>query len=360
MRAALAALNLLIAATPALAQAPDEDPIPVDPACIDAQARDLCAHGRWSEIVMRFGLEPAEIIQRKGLHGVRILMMDGYGGDLPVISILAEGSDEAGDPVNAKLDVRWQVYRGEKAELSSLTREAWPNIYWGAIELQELVAEAPEEGPEPATRSNPVDPANPDREIVTICLHPWTTITESIVETGVIRRIRNSCDDDPVHDASYDMARESLRGFPHCNHIDPKNERNHATQLRSCFGLDGVDKLAAAEVLNLRAASIDTPADLAPWMSPGMRLTLPGGAVVSGPAAAAAALAGHPALKDTDLYTHNFAGEPGKVVVLSTFYRDVKGRDAYEEAFAYQVWRQHDVQWRLTELTIAPFKVIDY
>lgn len=215
---------------------------------MDDYGRDLCDAGQWGAIVASFGLESAEQVLAQGWRGVRIFTIDGYSNDMPMISVLSrEGAD--GPSRDAVLEVR-----GPRADGSlRLRRDAWPRLQDRAAELQDLVFASPER-PAARVRVEPVRQAGPgvdEEELITICLHAWVTVTESLSDTGVVRRIRNACGDDPLFEASYDFPTQALRGFPHCNHLDPANYRNESTQLYSCLILAGENPVAAAEVLNV-------------------------------------------------------------------------------------------------------------
>jgi hypothetical protein len=353
----VAALLLAVGMAPAVAQTPeaqgqDEDDLDFDRACMDDYGRNLCDQKVWAEIVTAFRLEPAESVQRTGLRGVRVFTINGYSNDMPVVSILASAFAKSGEPENAELEVRRQTVSDEsKAGPAILKRDAWSDLYRTAVDLQHLAAASPERQPEVDVMSEP----DPERgRLVTICMHAWVTVTESLTDAGVVRRIRNACDDDPLFNASFVMSAHALRGFPYCNHLDPKNYRNPSTQLARCFALDGTDRAAAADVANIYDVSLDAAADLAPYLAPDVRLAWPDRAPVSGAAPVIAAL-GDPAFKEFDLYAGHVVGEAGRVVANGWLDRFID--DRVEFADIAITWRLRDNAWRIEAIAIGPLTI---
>ncbi len=340
----LAAACLALAAAPALAQTPDtddEDDFVFDRACMDDDGRDLCDQGMWSKIVANFGLEPAELVQRAGFRGVRVFTVDGYGRDMPAITILTPGG--ARDP---ELAVHWETFRGAPtAHRARLSRIAPPDLWRLAADLQSLTATSPDR--------QPTAEKLPDDRVV-ICLHAWVTVTESLTDSGVTRRIRNACGDDPLFDASYGMSGEALRSFPDCVRIDPANHRNESTILRRCFALDGPDPATAAEVLNLMDGEIDDTIDLKAMLAPDVSLTRAGHSDVSGSAAVAEAFA-DPELTETSLYANHVTAEPGRVTA-SGYIQDYR-EDDLKAATMQLVWVRPGNDWRIGSIAIGPFKI---
>lgn len=351
----LAALVLAAGMTPAFGQTPEEqaeDDLDFDRACMDDYGRNLCNQKVWAEIVTAFRLEPAESVQRTGLRGVRVFTINGYSNDMPVVSILASAFAKSGEPENAELEVRRQTVSDEsKAGPAFLKRDAWSNLYWTAVDLQDLVAASPERQPEEDPLAGP-EPA--EGRLVTFCMHAWVTVTESLTDKGVSRRIRNACGDDPLFAASYDMSSHALRGFAYCNHLDPKNHRNASTQLARCFALDGADKVAAADVANLYDTSLDAVTDLAPYLAPDVRLARPDRAPVSGAASVVAAL-DDPAFKELDLNAGHVVGETGSVVANGWLDRYID--DGVEFADIAITWRLRDNAWRVEAIAIGPLTI---
>lgn len=321
--------------------------------CKDEHVRRLCDKKLWANAVAVFGLEPAELAQRKGIRGVRVFTFDAFSNDMPVVSILTSGFDAEGEPENAELEVRRQHFRDEsKAGPRTLRRDAWPNLYERAADLQELVRASSEKDPE--TDRTAQSPSDDGRQVVVLCADPWGTVVESLTDQGVTRRIRQGCVDDALADASWEMSAQALRGFPYCNHLDPENYRNEATQLQRCFSLQGTDKIAAAEVTNLFDASIDVVADLGPYLAPDVHLTWVDHVRVSGAAAVSSALT-DPAFKDFDLYAGFLAGASNRVVASGWLEKSIK--DGFEAADIESTWRRRDNAWRISDIVIGPMKI---
>lgn len=321
--------------------------------CDDEHVRRLCDKELWANAVAAFGLEPAELAQRKGIRGVRVFTFDAFSNDMPVVSILASGFDAEGEPENAELEVRRQTFRDEgKAGSKTLKRDAWPALYWRATDLQELVRASSEK--EPETDATAQSPSDDGREVVIICTDPWGTVVESLTDEGVTRRIRQGCVDDALSDASWEMSARALRGFPYCNHLDPRNYRTESMQLQRCFSLQGADKIAAADVTNLFDASIETVADVGPYLAPDVRLTWADRARVSGAAAVSTALT-DPAFKDFDLFAGYLAGASNRVVASGWIDKYIK--HGFETADIEFTWRRRDNAWRITDIVIGHFKI---
>lgn len=348
----IAALMLAIMVTPAFAQTPEEDieDPPFDRDCMDEYARNLCNPEVMAKILTKFGMETAEQVQAQGWRGVRVFTVNGYSMDMPMISVLAKGEDKHGAPIDAVLEVRLDVYGGENPKPGLLTRPAWDNLYWVATDLQDLVAKSPERVSDEET--NTAASGDKDDDVIIVCLHSWVNVTESLTDTGVVRRIRDSCGNDPVYDAAFDLSAQALRGFPHCNHIDPANERNAFTQLATCMGLTGEDRIAAAEVLALFSADgFEHATDLIPHLSANARIVLPGETKPTPRAAAIKTLSAAP-FDAFSVYTYNIDGAPGRVTVIGALDRDLE--QGYEISDMRQTWRKQDGLWRLTDLTFGP------
>jgi hypothetical protein len=352
-----AALMLVTSGAPAFAQTPeaaaseDEDDVVFDRDCMDDYGRDLCDQGIWTGIVSRLGLDRAELAQRQGLRGVRVFTIDGYSNDMPAVSILASTFDRYGEPENAELEVRRKPFRDEsKAGRAVLKMAAGSRLYKRAADLQQLVTASPERAEDDEDTAKR---ASGEDEVVVICLHAWVTVTESLTDEGVTRRIRNACGSDPLFKASFGMSAMALRGFPHCNRLDPKNYRNESTQLQRCFSLEGTDKVAAAEVTTLFDASINAAADLGPYLAPDVRLTRPDRTRVSGAPAVQSALA-DAAFKDFDLYAGHLVGATDRVVASGWLDKYID--DGVETADIEFVWRRRDRVWRIADIVIGPLK----
>lgn len=352
----LADMPAAFAQTPETPEAEDEDDFHFDRACMDDYGRDLCDRDTWADIVSSFGLDSAELAQRQGLRGVRVFTINGYSNDMPAISILASRFDRSKEPEDAEVEVRRQPFRDEsKAGPPFLKRNAWSNIYEKAEDLQDLVAASPERQRDEVEEAVEAAAADPSRDVVvSMCLHAWVTVTESLTDEGVTRRIRNACGSDPVFDSSYDMSGHALRGFPYCAYLDPENHRNESTQIERCFSLQGTDKIAAADVANLFDGSINDTADLGPFLAPDVRLTRADRARVMGAKAVTAALA-DPAFEDFRLYAGYLVGASDRVVASG--WLDKYLDEGVETADIELTLRRRDATWRIAEIVIGPSRI---
>lgn len=332
---AAAALLLTITCAPAFAQTEEDvDDVEFDRDCMDDYGRNLCDVSRWGGIVATFGIDTADAAWAKGWRGVRVFTVDGYSSDMPMIAVRdggaleVRGADE--DPTD---DLAPAI----------LTGQATPAITTAVAALKTRVAAAPvrqsaEEG----------DAADKDSDVISICLHAWVTVTESITQDGVTRRVRNACGDNPLFDAAFDMSKLALDSFDHCKQLHPKRYRNDSARLMGCLSLKGEDLMAAAEVANLfNNGEVDKLSDFAPLLTADARIALPGVA----PASARDALTAAP-FDDFDFYAWSFVGEPEQVTISGGLFRSFE--NTYESADLQQVWRKQDYIWKLTDLTVGP------
>lgn len=339
-------------APPAATQQEEDEEVDFDRGCNDEYGRQLCDQAVWADIVSSFGLEPAERVQQQGFQGVRVFTINGYSNDMPAISILHRGVVKDWDLQDVTLEVRRVAYEDEsKAGPAILKREAWSNLVDIMGGLQDLVAESPERRvDEDMLEKTFKDDNGEERTVVSICLHAWVTVTESLTDKGVTRRVRDGCGSDPVFEASYAMSGQALRGFPYCNHLEPDNHRNESTQLSRCFALDGVDRVAAAEVANIFDASLNGVADFEAYLAPDVRLTLSNGKIARGASAVAAALA-DPKFAEHDIYAARLIGEAGRVTVTGWLDRTVG--DDLEFTDTDFVWRRDGAAWRIESITLG-------
>lgn len=354
------------ACVPAFAQTPDapeelevEDE-PFDRDCMDDYGRDLCDAAMRAEILASFDLQPAEQVQEHGWRGVRVFTVNGYSNDMPMVSVLATTFDKWGDPVDGRLEVRGQVYtNGGKVIAPMLEREAWDGLYSTTRWLQELVAESSvrQSGDEPTPEPKQTD--NDDRDVISICLHAWVTITESLTDEGVTRRIRNACGDDPVFNASYDFSAHALRGFPHCNHIDPATERNESTQLQTCLALAGEDRVAAADLVNQLRAGADGIDGVVEALAPDFKLFIADKSQPLSGATAVEVLRGE-SFVEMEFGRYQFEGGRDRVSAVGEIWRyPPDDGDKVELADLRETWVRRDGVWRLAEMTVGPRSLVD-
>lgn len=333
----------------------DDDLVVFDRACMDDYGRDLCDESIWTDIVARFGLDSAEIAQRKGLRGVRVFTIDGYSNDMPAVLILASTFDRDGKANNAELEVHRQPFHDErKAGPPVLKREARSDLYEAARDLQALVTASSERQVEDdkGQTSRPGD--EDEQRVLMICLHAWVTVTESLTDEGVTRRIRNACGSDPLFEASYGMSARALDSFAYCSYLDPKNYRNESAQLERCFSIDGSDKIAAAEVTTIFDASIDDATDLGPYLSQNVRLSSPDGARISGASAVQAELVDSE-FAETGLYADHFIGARDSVVVSGWLYHFIDNEvKATDIKFS---WQRRGNSWGISGIDIGPVEM---
>jgi hypothetical protein len=366
----VAAACIVAAAAPSIGQDVEQDETPFDRDCMDDYGRDLCQLEKWSEIVASFDLEPAEVVQSQGWRGVRVFTIDGYSQDMPMVSVLHKERSQYGEIRDPQLEVRGPRRGTEPAPV--LKRAAWRALAWEADGIARLVSDAPVRQSDRQQDDTAV-PAGEEEEI-TICLHAWVTVTEALTDDGVIRRIRNACGEDPLFDAGYDLSGLALRGFPHCNHLDPDAYRNESTQLRHCLTVSGNDLVAGADLLR-HAGEVPyedyrtgaTAAQWRAWLGDGHAARLDwGGRTVLEPEADAARFLAEQeaALGRHDVFQARVIGiGPARGMITGEVaYRiDPDGdRHQYMRADYEQTWiRFPDGKWRLDSWTVQPFTMLD-
>lgn len=349
----IAAVFLCAISSMAAAQTPEAQDVveqEFDRDCMDDYGRDLCDAAFWSTVVASFGVEPAERVQEQGWRGVRVFTINGYSSDMPMVTVLSQGETDYGLPFNLVLEVRGTVDPAGDETGVGLRREGWFGLYQQAATIQDLVAKAPVRQ---SGTSGPSEEVQEDGQVdVVICLHAWVTVTESLTDQGVERRIRNACGDDPLFNSTYEMSAHALRGFPHCNHLDPGDYRNESTQLQACLLLQGEDKVAAAEVLSL----IDGPPFYSGWgslashLSDDVQLALPDGSRIEGATRVAEALTAQSELGSR--YVSRVSGGSGRVQAWGEFWRYAEVTDYVEYE---QTWERIDGRWRITAMTVGQF-----
>ena len=346
----MAAAGLLLAqASGGIAQEPDAATVErrFDRDCMDDNGRDLCAPQKWHEIVASFQLEPAETVQSQGWRGVRVFTINGYAQDMPMVSVLHTEQSAGGYPSNAQLEVR--AARAAGVQVPILKRAAWPGLTFVAADIGKLATAAPVRQ---SARAVGASQAGGDDEIV-MCLHAWVTVTEVLSDDGVLRRVRNACGDDPLYDAGYELSAKALRGFPDCNHLDPANYRNESAQLNRCMNLEGDDRLAAAEVLNLMDGEVfDEPSRIAAFVTAETRIS-------GGPDGASLATAlGFGEARVVRVYATSVRSLGNDVVVEGSTHWYGHEDDNDKEADIRHVWRKLDGAWRIVEFSIGAWHPI--
>ena len=341
--------GLTAVASPLAAAAQDDaEPRHFDRDCMDEYGRRLCDPSQWETIVASFGLEPAEQVQAAGWRGVRVFTVNGYSVDMPAVSILARDVDEYGVASNATVNVRMAEEEGDSdPTIAQLNRPAWPDLWSRATELSRLTVSSPErQSDEPGahvTERSSIDEETGEELIeVSICMHAWVTVTEALTDEGVVRRIRNACGTNPLFEASFELSAQALRGFPHCNHLEPGLFRNESSQLQGCLRLEGEDRIAAAEVANvvwgLRRRS---GFGLAPYMAQTVQLEGSSSATIEGPSEVLAALERLTAdTYSTDLNSWLYTGSPSQVAVTGDIAR--YGEGWFEVIPLEMTWTKND------------------
>lgn len=347
-----AAIFLLSGATSSLAQDANNDPIEpaFDRDCLDENGRDLCDPVIWSGIVGSFQLQSAEEVQAQGWRGVRVFTIDGSARDMPVVTVLHRG--RPGFPEDAILDIRGiRPTRSDAFEVMRLSRPAWLGLVFIAHDLQSRVGSSSGRQSTPPPTITPTEQEGVEQ--IVVCVHAWVTVTESLTDEGVERRVRNACGDDPLYDMSSVLSAQALLGFPHCNHLDPEFYRQASNQLEACLMLGGRDLFSAAMVLSLiEAEGSDGWRGVERYLEENVELVSAIAGTVEGAEAVTSVLRSESRAPGYAAVTR-VTGEPARVLVAGEF--EQFGRPLRFADFE-QTWIKVDGEWRVTRMTVGPFR----
>lgn len=338
-----AVLAAMLLAAP-VAPAPKDDPAAlVREACGDDDGRDLCDRAVQEKIRLALDAEPAEALARRGVQGVRVFMVNGYGNDQPMVAILWEG--KAAPAIEVRVD------RGEiQPSILTLPGNSWHRA--STRTLARLVRTSP-------SRQSDEQGPNAEGELV-ICLHAWVAVVEAIEGGRVHRRIRNACGDDPVFDGAFQFATMALGVSEACSAVDADSYRNDWGRLAVCPAILGPNVNGAAAVYEMSSGSVlETPtyphdmtldnlAAEVSWRSPGQ--------TASGPEAVAAAWRGFAADGRASHWVRTATGKGAVVLVEGIAIR--RSDEGTCHADSRQEWRQAEGRWRLVSWSLTECRPI--
>ena len=237
----LAALLLLLSATPALAQSDDDLPGPRE--CLDDNHTNRCEPDEQARVRALLGMASIEDEAASGAIVYRAFFVNGYGRDMPAVAF------ERRPGHSPEVVVYGFDGRTTRAPVSSET--------WEQIESEARIADRVME---PLI---PVPEDDPDEVSISICLHAWVQTVEianaprqRFAEEPVRRRVEGACDYGLTTRFAFRLSDLAVEQIPWCHRIDEANERNSVTRLTTCLFLAG-DRVAAADLHNARLADVE-------------------------------------------------------------------------------------------------------
>lgn len=201
--------------------------------CLDDNHVNRCDDGRRNETLARFSAPTIEADAGSGAEIYRVLMVDGYGQDLPVIAF----ERRPGFPPQAV------VYAANGRKMTA-------NIsleLWGRAQRELRFADQ---------AVTPEAPAVDGRAMPAICLHSWVSTVEmanSYLDRSrrvpVRRRTEDACTAGLTTQSAFGLMALAMEAFPQCEALNEQQYRSAANRLGACAALEG-DIPAAAEVRN--------------------------------------------------------------------------------------------------------------
>lgn len=235
---ALAALLLILAATPVLAQSDDDLPGP--PECLDVNDANRCDPEVQARVRALLGMASIEAEAASGAIVYRAFFVDGYDRDMPAVAF------ERRPGQSPEVVVYGEEGRSTRAPVDY---ETWERVVRDAEYADRVLV--------PLSESSGADP---DEESVVICVHSWVQTVEvangpreRFVEEPVRRRTESACDGALTTRYAFLLADLAVEQIPWCRRIDADTERNSVTRLATCLMLSG-DRLMAADLYNERLA----------------------------------------------------------------------------------------------------------
>lgn len=233
-----AALCLIACAVPASSQ-------PVgrtwNPQCMDDNGIDRCAAETRERVLSQFGVAPVEQMQAEGAVVRRAFLVNGHGGEMPLVSF------ERHPGHGPTLNVFAMVPTGQAQHRVVLMSAAVPLDLWTEVldssrNFDRTLV--------PASDREPRDPAG--------CLHQWVATVEAAdqldgfaghYEPRTRRRTQVACAEGLAFDYAFKLANIAVQILPECEAIATRRERSEPGVLSICAVFDG-DRIAAAETWN--------------------------------------------------------------------------------------------------------------
>ncbi|GAA0625805.1 hypothetical protein GCM10009422_23120 [Brevundimonas kwangchunensis] len=220
---------IVFAAIAALAGLAGQEPA-VSRDCRDDNGVNRCDSGPRAETLARFSAPTIEADAASGAEVYRVLMVDGYGQDLPVIAFERRPGSSPQAVVYA-------------ADGRKLTASVGVEL-WGRVQREFRFADFAVAHEPPLLDGRPMPP---------VCLHAWVTTVEMANSpldrsrlAPVRRRTDNTCSGGLTTQSAFGLADLALEAFPQCEALDAQSYRSAVNRLGACAELDG-DVIAAAQ-----------------------------------------------------------------------------------------------------------------
>lgn len=199
--------------------------------CLDDNLTNRCDAERRAESLALFSAPTIEQDAEGGAEVYRVLSVDGYGQDLPVIAF--ERRPGSGPQA--------VVYAEGRKLAAPISQQLWGRVQREARFADQQVLPARPEGVEGE---------------VLICLHSWVVTVEMANsyldrsrQVPVRRRTEDACSNGLTTQVAFGLTDLAMDAFPQCKTLDENNYRSVAHRLSACSALSG-DIPAAAEVQN--------------------------------------------------------------------------------------------------------------
>lgn len=201
--------------------------------CLDDNLVNRCDDGRRNETLVRFSAPTIEADAESGAEIYRVLMVDGYGQDLPVIAF-----------------ERRPGFSPQAVVYANNGRRLTANIgldLWGRAQRELRFADR---------AITPEAPTADRRALPATCLHSWVSTVEMANShldrsrrVPVRRRTEDACTAGLTTQSAFGLMALAMEAFPQCEALNEQQYRSAANRLGACAALDG-DIPAAAEVRN--------------------------------------------------------------------------------------------------------------
>lgn len=205
----------------------------VSPDCLDDNLTNRCDADRRAATLVLFSAPTIEQDAESGAEVYRVLSVDGYGQDLPVIAFERRPGASPQAVVYAA---------GGRTLKAVVGMEVWRRVQREARFSDQLITSERLE-------------VN-GREMPPMCLHSWVVTVEMANSrldrsrrVPVRRRTEDTCTGGLTTQSAFGLADLAMDAFPQCRELNEGDYRSVAHRLGACSALNG-DVPAAAEVRN--------------------------------------------------------------------------------------------------------------
>lgn len=183
--------------------------------------------------VNRFDLKTAEALARSGFEGARVFVLDDYGRDMPMASVLRGSAGTLAVEARA-------LRKGRPARISA---QAGAGV-WSAVDAITL-DKTPQYAPE----------VNTEGDLV-LCMHSWSVIVERLKGGQVTRRAYSGCQSGNGYDRAWEFQAAVSMALPQCARLSGEHYWNQSETLDECADISGPDPVAAADIVNRMRANL--------------------------------------------------------------------------------------------------------